>query len=123
QVTAKNPVYNKPIYKVKAGDNLWGISKKLGLSSKEIAQWNQIELNSTLSLGQTLVIKQPTNSLQPSKNKQSIQYTVRRGDSLYAISEKFNVRVADLRKWNSSTLGKFLKPGQTIIVRNNPPST
>ena len=123
QVTAKNPVYNKPMYKVKAGDNLWSISKKLSVSSKEIAQWNQIELNSTLSLGQTLVIKQPTNSLQPSKNKQSIQYTVRRGDSLYAISEKFNVRVADLRKWNSSTLGKFLKPGQTIIVRNNPPST
>ena len=60
------------------------------------------------------MVKQPTNSLHPSKDKLPIQYTVRRGDSLYAISEKFNVRVADLRKWNASSLGKFLKPGQTL---------
>ena len=103
-------------YKVKAGDSLWGIARNLGLHSKDIAQWNQIGLNNTLALGQTLVIKQPA---QHTKAQQPIHYTVRSGDSLYAISEKFNVRVADLRKWNANTLGKYLKPGQTLTVKTN----
>lgn len=58
QATAKMPIYNKSSYTVKSGDSLWGIARKLGLHSKDIAQWNQIGLNTTLALGQTLVIKQ-----------------------------------------------------------------
>ena len=69
-------------YKVKAGDSLWSIARKFNLHSKEIAQWNKIRLNSTLSLGQTLKIKH-NNAFD------SLHYTVRNGDSLYAISEKF----------------------------------
>jgi len=111
---------HKSSYKVKAGDSLWGIARKLGLDSKDIAQWNQIGRNNTLSLGQILVIRQPGKHTNA---KQSINYTVRNGDSLYAISEKFNVSVADLRKWNASTLGKYLKPGQTLTVKTNQPST
>lgn len=120
QVTAKTPVYKKSTYTVKPGDSLWGIARKLDLHSKDIALWNQIGLNNTLTLGQTLVIKQPTNNV---KGKQAIQYTVRSGDSLYAISEQFDVRVADLRKWNANTLGKYLKPGQMLTVKPNQPAT
>ncbi|RLA25322.1 MAG: lytic transglycosylase [Gammaproteobacteria bacterium] len=111
---------HQSIYKVKAGDSLWGIARKLGLHSKDIARWNQIGLNNTLALGQSLVIKQ---AVKHANAQQSIRYTVRSGDSLYAISEKFNVRVADLRKWNSATLGKYLKPGQTLTVKTSQPST
>ncbi|GFO74367.1 membrane-bound lytic murein transglycosylase D [Bathymodiolus platifrons methanotrophic gill symbiont] len=117
--TAKIPSH-KSNYRVKAGDSLWGIARKLGLHSKDIAQWNKIGLNNTLSLGQTLVIRPP---IKQTASKQSISYTVRSGDSLYAISEKFNVSVADLRKWNASTLGKYLKPGQTLTVKSSQPAT
>ncbi len=113
----------KSSYKVKSGDTLWSIAKKLGLQRKDIAQWNQIGLNNSISLGQTLLVKQPQNNTEKPKTKQSIRYTVRNGDSLYAISEKFNVSVADLRKWNARTLGKTLKAGQTLTVKTNQPST
>ena len=77
-------------------------------------------MKSTLSLGKKLVIKKPGKTRQQLTGVQHIQavhYKVRSGDSLYAISTKFNVSVADLRKWNASTLGKFLKPGQTLTVK------
>lgn len=110
-------------YKVKAGDNLWSIARQFNLHSKDIARWNQIGLNDALALGQTLRLKKPANNIAHSKSKQAIRYTVRSGDSLYAISAKFKVSVADLRRWNSSTLGKYLKPGQTLTVKTSQPST
>ena len=121
QVTKKTAISNKSTYKVKAGDSLWGIARKMGLHSKDIARWNNIGLNKSLSLGQSLVIRQPANnaphSIKNTAMKSPIQYTVRSGDSLYAISEKFNVSVTGLRKWNTSTLGKYLKPGQTLTIK------
>ncbi|OQK15823.1 hypothetical protein AU255_16665 [Methyloprofundus sedimenti] len=117
QVKQKTGTYKKSVYTVKAGDSLWGIAKKLGLLSKDIAQWNHIELDNTLSLGQSLVIKQPTNNARHSTHNTAVKYTVRSGDSLYAISEKFKVSVAELRKWNTTALGKYLKPGQTLTIK------
>ncbi|WP_428352939.1 LysM peptidoglycan-binding domain-containing protein [Methyloprofundus sp.] len=91
------------------------------MHSKDIARWNQIELSHTLALGQSIIVKQPVKTTQQLTQKstanQAVKYTVRSGDSLYAISEKFNVSVADLRKWNTHKLGKFLKPGQTLTVK------
>jgi len=78
-------------------------------------------VNSSLRAGQTLVIKgyakTATRQLVATNKAQSIHYTVRSGDSLYAISKKFNVRVADIRKWNASKLGDYLQPGQTLTVK------
>ncbi|HID02832.1 MAG TPA: LysM domain-containing protein, partial [Desulfobacterales bacterium] len=41
-------------------------------------------------------------------------------DSLYAISKKYKVRIADLRKWNANKLGDFLQPGQTLTGKGTP---
>ncbi|MCF7970112.1 MAG: LysM peptidoglycan-binding domain-containing protein [Methylococcaceae bacterium] len=130
-----------PSYKVKAGDSLTSIARKLKVRSKEIALWNNLKVNAPLKLGKTLLIKKNTQVAQKnakatqknSKVKQKsakrkpankpVRYTVRSGDSLSTISEKFNVRVADLRKWNKKSLGKSLKPGQTLTVDTTHPST
>ena len=44
-------------------------------------------------------------------------YTVRSGDSLYTIAQRFNVDVDKIRDWNQ--LGRYLQPGQqlTLFVR------
>jgi membrane-bound lytic murein transglycosylase D len=42
---------------------------------------------------------------------------VRSGDSLYAIAERFNVDVADIRVWNDLTPGAYLQPGQELTLR------
>ncbi len=114
-------------YKVRKGDSLWRIAKKFGTNSKTLARWNNIELKSTLRYGQVLTLNKPAKHVLPLASEnglKDVHYTVRNGDSLYAISEKFNVRVADLRKWNASKLGKYLKPGQTLTVKvDSQPST
>lgn len=43
-------------YKVRSGDSLWSISKKLQISAKEIKTWNSLD-GSSLQVGATLVIR------------------------------------------------------------------
>jgi len=45
-----------------------------------------------------------------------IQYTVRRGDSLYRISSRFKVSVPQLIEWNSLKQSKYLQPGQRLVM-------
>jgi len=121
QASQLNPSNKYATYTVKAGDSLWSIARKLDLHSKDIARWNKIGLKSTLSLGKKLIIKKPSKVTKKYTQRKSaiqpIRYTVRSGDSLSAISKKFNVRVTDLRKWNKKKLGKYLKPGQKLMVK------
>ncbi|HSE67007.1 MAG TPA: LysM peptidoglycan-binding domain-containing protein, partial [Gemmatimonadales bacterium] len=55
----------------------------------------------------------------PTTVSSSGMYTVRSGESLWSIGQKFNVSVAQLREWNglSSTAG--LKAGQRIRVKTS----
>lgn len=46
----------------------------------------------------------------------STHYIVRSGDSLAKIAARFDVRIADLRKWNTLK-GNLLKPGQLLTVK------
>ena len=50
------------------------------------------------------------------KHVRTINYTVRSGDSLYAISKKYSVSIADLQRWNNIRKGKHLQPGQKLKV-------
>lgn len=121
-------------YVVQEGDSLWSIAQAHGVSVKQLAQWNGMAPRDVLLPGRSLVIwSQPMQeedstgisrvSLTPGNFKhphsdslrQRIGYTVRNGDSLATISKKFQVSVADLKRWNglSSTL---LRPGQRLTV-------
>lgn len=111
------------IYTVKKGETFWRISQKFSVKPETLAQWNHLKSKTAVKAGQKLVIKSDKNSdialstfsKDPFK---SVQYTVKKGDSLAQISRKFNVSVSDLRKWNSSGSSKALKPGQKIMVKN-----
>ena len=48
-------------------------------------------------------------------------YQVRRGDSLWTISQRFKITVADLKAWNDLRADAHLQPGQTLRV-NDPAS-
>ncbi len=85
------------------------------------------QLSNKVRHGQILSLKKTAKTvptLVAINKAQARYYTVRNGDSLSAISEKFNVRIVDLRKWNASRLGKYLQPGQTLTVKSDTqPST
>ena len=75
----------------------------------------------TLRVGQKLVIwtknstgiqKVSLNYDGPNRGLHALRYTVRKGDSLSRIADRFNIRVADIKRWN--TIGKYLQPGQKL---------
>lgn len=109
---------NKVTHIVKSGDSLWNVSRKYNVSSKSLAQWNNISSKSTLRLGQKLVVWTGTNSSAVSiKNKpKNIIYKVKSGDSLSRIAHKFKVKIKDIERWNKLTRRSYLKLGQKLKI-------
>ncbi|CAI8829857.1 LysM peptidoglycan-binding domain-containing protein [Methylocaldum szegediense] len=111
-------------YTVQAGDTLWSIAKKNSVDVEQLAKWNGLSVkNGVVKAGQTLVLwnkdagKKLAIASSGIKPSQSIRYTVQQGDTLFSISKRFKVSVADLRKWNGSKVEKHIQPGTSIMVQ------
>jgi membrane-bound lytic murein transglycosylase D len=49
-----------------------------------------------------------------------VVYTIRSGDSLAVVANKFNVRVSDIRKWNPKVGSqKYVQPGDKVTLLVN----
>jgi len=110
----------KQVHIVRSGQSLWSISKLYGVTTAALAAWNGMAPIDTLSVGQKLVVWTNPGLSQPVSMNQTrhdnalhaLRYTVRKGDSLYLIANRFNIKVADIKRWNQ--LGKYLQPGQKL---------
>lgn len=106
-------------YQVKSGDTFWDISRAHGVSVQNLARWNNMAPGDVLRPGQTLAIwVEQANSNAIVNDREVVRrvgYTVRSGDSLYRIANRFNVRIADIERWNSIDQ-KYLQPGQTLTL-------
>ena len=109
----------KRVHIVRPGQSLWSISRSYGVSTKSLAKWNGMAPIDTLRVGQKLVVwtrggvqAASINQTRPSNALHALRYTVRKGDSLYRIADKFNITVADIKRWNR--VGKYLQPGQKL---------
>lgn len=117
----------KIIYTVVAGDSLWKISIKFDTTINNLVKWNQISPSDSLSIGKELVI------LRDNKNKtelakitntgidinRDIFYTVKEGDNLSRIAQKYNVKIAEIRSWNDLNEEYILQPGDKLTITIN----
>lgn len=102
------------IYVVKSGDSLYSISKKFNTTVDEIKKINNLNSN-LLSINQRLIIPQ-NNTNNSNNNDNNINtYTVKSGDSLYAISKKFNTTVDEIKQINNLT-SNLLSINQILII-------
>lgn len=96
-------------YTVKKGDNLYKIANNYGITTEELKNYNNLTSN-LLSIGQILKI--------PSKNSSSqITYTVKKGDSLWVIANKYNTSVSEIKSLNNLT-SNLLSIGQKLKIPN-----
>ncbi len=102
---------------VAAKENFYSIGRLYNISPKEIAPFNNIDLNSGLSIGQTIMIPLNAANFSQSTNKGTpVYYIVGEGEGLYRVStNNGKVLLADLRKWNNLGTDK-IDPGQKLIV-------
>jgi len=107
---------NKKIHTVKAGDTWWDIANANNVDVKKLASWNSQAPGDVLKPGQKLVIWTKGSSSSSSKNVRTINYRIRSGDSLWKISQKFNVSVAQVREWNGLSERTLLQPGQRLTL-------
>ena len=91
---------------------MWSIARNNGLTVDELKRLNNLTSNS-LSIGQVLKLKD-TNTVPPTGET----YTVKSGDTLYGIANKYGLTVDELKSMNnlaSNTLsiGQVLKVGSS----------
>ena len=130
------PLANKSIYHiVKSGETLGAIAHKYGLKTGELKRLNGMdEDNYIIRVGMKLKIakakpkreKKPVKKVKTKKEivkvtqsvnvKKSIVHTVKRGDTLAKIANKYDVNIKDIRKINHIRMGTPIHIGQKIKI-------
>ena len=93
-------------YVVKSGDSLYSIANKYNTTVNELKRINSLTSN-LLNIGQKLKI--------PKEEEVTNTYTVKSGDSLYSIANKYNTTVNELKSKNNLT-NNLLSIGQKLII-------
>lgn len=108
----------RTLHVVVSGDNLWNIARRYGSNVKAIAAHNGIAVNAVLAPGQKLRIpgSGETPRAPDTASAVATRYQVRRGDSLWTIARRFEVSVADLKRWNAIGDDHRLMPGDELVV-------
>ena len=96
---------------VKAGETLEGIAVALHAKSADIAETNGITSADPMAAGDELVV--PVQSVAAAGRPQ--RYTLRRGDTLVTVADRFNVSVEELRSWNALR-SSSVRPGRSLYV-------
>ena len=107
---------DKKIHTVKAGDTWWDIANHYKVGVRQLTKWNNKAPADTLHSGQKLVIWTQSKASSSNNRVRKINYKIRSGDSLWKISKKFNVNVAQVREWNGLSERTLLKPGQNLTL-------
>ena len=98
-------------YIVKKGDSLWSIASKNNTTVDNIKKLNNLSSNN-LSVGQVLKLSYDTKN---EDIKESNIYTVKKGDSLWLIANKYGTTVDELKNANNLK-SNTLSIGQTLII-------
>ena len=99
----------KTTYTVQKGDSLWVIANKYGITTEELKSYNNLTSN-LLSIGQVLKIPQGKTSTENI-------YTVKKGDSLWTIANRYNTTVEKIKVLNNLT-SNLLSIGQNLKIPN-----
>lgn len=113
-----SPANMEGYYIVKKGDSLWSIASKNNTTVDNIKKLNNLSGNN-LSVGQVLKLSYDAEN---EDIKKSNIYTVKKGDSLWLIANKYGTTVDELKNANNLK-SNTLSIGQTLIIPEKKEST
>lgn len=119
--------YRRVTYRVRRGDNMRSVARRLGVSPATIMKSNNLR-SQRLRVGQTLRVNVPivtrqTTTSRPSTTRSTPDtpvastkfYVVRKGDTLYSIANRYGITAAALRNANNIS-GNNIAVGQRLTI-------
>ena len=124
--TSQIPIINNPTnsintekiyYTVKSGDTLWQIANRYGTTINEITALNNIKNPNLIYPGQILqVLTNSTNEGEETRATGSINYTVKRGDTLSQIALAYGVSINHIVELNNIENPNLIYTGEKLRI-------
>lgn len=97
------------IYKVQKGETAEDIAKKFNITAAELNRINGSTPVLTIKEGDFIIVPLPKGSyFEP--------YQIQKGDTIYAISQKYGANAENLLKLNGLDETDYIYPGEEILV-------
>jgi membrane-bound lytic murein transglycosylase D len=102
-------------YTVRSGDTLSEIASSQHATVDQLKSWNKLS-GTTIVVGQKLVVANAPVAAAPASTAKTTVYTVRKGDTLGAIADRYNCTIAEVKSWNGLS-GATIYPGQKLKIK------
>jgi len=112
---------NMFLYTVKKGDSLYSIAMKYDIDVNSIKNLNYLTSDS-IYVGQVIRIPEIYTKPEDMYVPQFVNYTVKKGDSLYSIASSYGTTIDAIMRDNGLTSSK-ISIGQNIKIRTNSKSS
>ena len=106
-------VNNLKCVRLREGETLKDIAREYGMSLNLLRRFNEVDRKFVPPAGTTVFLERKKSRA----NKEHRTYVVKKGDSLWSVSQEFGVKVSSLRKRNDIGDNNPLGTGMTLLVR------
>ena len=114
--------YSFRTYRIRKGDSLYKIAKRFGIRNISlIKRLNNIKNVKRLQINQKILLPFPREKVvvyryRYKREGRFVKYRVKKGDSLWKLSNKFNVSVKEIISWNNLSSSKIY-PGDILKIK------
>ena len=112
------PVYmnNKNYYVLaRKGDTFKSLGKELGISYRKLARYNERDRKDELTENEIVYLKKKQRKAE--KKYKGFYHTVKAGESMYSIAQKYGIRLKNLYKRNKLKPDYCITPGDRLKLR------
>lgn len=102
---------------VRRGETLGQIAENYGVKTQDIRNWNKIK-GSRIYPGQKLLVNSNTNYTQSSTPTNVDYHTIRKGETLSSIADRYDVSVGQLKSWNNIS-GTRITAGDRLVLNSD----
>lgn len=109
--SASKTINGVPFVRVNKGDNWLKIARSYDLELWQILEFNEAEKNDIIHEGDIIFVK------QKKARAEVTSYTVKEGDTMKSISQKYGVKLKKLYQMNNLSSDSEVAPGKTLQMR------
>lgn len=97
-------------------ENSTGYALRIPIHSKEMLEQNRLSILDSASKGNRIELEQIAKaSAANTYGRELVKYTVKSGDAISLVAERFRVRMSDIRGWNNMS-GNTIRIGQQLNI-------